>query len=33
VAHPDVFESYRVMGERAGRMAGLVVVPAAKSGA
>jgi len=27
VAHPDVFASYRVMGERAGRMAGLVVVP------
>jgi YfiH family protein len=27
VSHPDVFESYRVMGERAGRMAGLVVVP------
>jgi YfiH family protein len=27
VAHPDVFDSFRVEGERAGRMAGLVVVP------
>lgn len=27
VSHPDVFDSYRVDGERAGRMAGLVVVP------
>jgi YfiH family protein len=27
VAHPDVFDSYRVDGEKAGRMAGLVVVP------
>ena len=27
VAHPSVFESYRVDGERAGRMAGLIVVP------
>lgn len=27
VAHADVFDSYRVMGERAGRMAGLIVVP------
>ncbi len=27
VAHPDVFASYRVMGEQAGRMAALVVVP------
>ena len=27
VSHPDVFDSYRVMGERAGRMAGLIVVP------
>jgi YfiH family protein len=28
VSHPDVFESYRVSGERAGRMAALIVVPA-----
>lgn len=27
VSHPDVFDSYRVDGEKAGRMAGLVVVP------
>lgn len=27
VAHPDVFDSYRVAGERAGRMAALVMVP------
>ena len=27
VAHPDVFDSYRVEGEKAGRMAALVVVP------
>jgi YfiH family protein len=27
VAHPSVFHSYRVEGERAGRMAGLIVVP------
>ncbi len=27
VAHPEVFDSYRVDGERAGRMAALVVVP------
>lgn len=27
VAYPDVFESFRVKGERAGRMAGLIVVP------
>lgn len=27
VSHPDVFDSYRVHGERAGRMAALVVVP------
>ena len=27
VAYPDVFESFRVRGERAGRMAALVVVP------
>ena len=27
VAHPSVFESFRVEGERAGRMAGLIVVP------
>ena len=27
VAHPEVFDSYRVHGEKAGRMAALVVVP------
>ena len=27
VAHPQIFDSYRVAGDRAGRMAGLVVVP------
>ena len=27
VSHPDVFDSFRVAGERAGRMAALVVVP------
>jgi len=27
VSHPDVFDSYRVAGERAGRMAALIVVP------
>ena len=27
VSHPDVFDSYRVAGERAGRMAGIIVVP------
>lgn len=27
VAYPHVFDSYRVAGERAGRMAGLIVVP------
>jgi YfiH family protein len=27
VSHPDAFESYRVDGERAGRMAALIVVP------
>jgi YfiH family protein len=27
VTHPDVFDSYRVMGEAAGRMAGVIVVP------
>ena len=27
VSHPDVFDSYRVDGERAGRMAGIIVVP------
>ena len=27
VAHPDVFDSYRVDGEKAGRMAALIVVP------
>lgn len=31
VSHPDVFASYRVAGDRAGRMAGLVVVPPAQS--
>ena len=29
VAHPETFDSYRVDGERAGRMAGIIVVPAA----
>ena len=29
VSHPDVFDSYRVAGERAGRMAAVIVVPAA----
>lgn len=28
MSHPDVFDSYRVHGERAGRMAGIIVVPA-----
>lgn len=28
VSHPAVFDSYRVDGERAGRMAGIIVVPA-----
>lgn len=28
VSHPDVFDSYRAAGERAGRMAALIVVPA-----
>jgi YfiH family protein len=27
VSHPEVFDSYRVAGEKAGRMAGLIVVP------
>ena len=27
VSHPDIFDSYRVEGERAGRMAALIVVP------
>ena len=27
VARPDVFDSYRVAGEKAGRMAGIIVVP------
>jgi YfiH family protein len=27
VAHPGIFDSYRVAGERAGRMAGIIVVP------
>lgn len=30
VAHPDIFESYRVAGANAGRMAGLIVVPEAR---
>ena len=29
VSHPGIFDSYRVDGERAGRMAGIIVVPAA----
>ena len=28
VSHPDIFDSYRIAGERAGRMAGIIVVPA-----
>lgn len=28
VSHPDIFDSYRVAGERAGRMAAIIVVPA-----
>jgi YfiH family protein len=31
ISHPEVFASYRVAGDRAGRMAGLVVVPPAQS--
>jgi YfiH family protein len=31
VAHPDIFDSYRVQGERAGRMAALIVVPPASA--
>jgi YfiH family protein len=27
ISHPEIFDSYRVAGERAGRMAGLIVVP------
>lgn len=27
IGHPDIFDSYRLAGERAGRMAGLIVVP------
>lgn len=27
VTHPDVFDSFRIAGDRAGRMAGLIVVP------
>ena len=27
VSHPEIFDSYRVEGERAGRMAGIIVVP------
>jgi YfiH family protein len=29
VSHSDVFDSYRVAGDRAGRMAGIIVVPSA----
>jgi YfiH family protein len=29
VAHPDVFDSYRIAGDRAGRMAGVIIVPPA----
>jgi YfiH family protein len=29
VSHPEIFESYRVAGDKAGRMAGLIVVPEA----
>jgi polyphenol oxidase len=28
VSHPDTFDSYRVAGDQAGRMAGIIVVPA-----
>ena len=28
VSHPEIFDSYRVKGERAGRMAAIIVVPA-----
>jgi len=28
VSHPEIFDSYRVSGEKAGRMAGLIAVPA-----
>lgn len=28
VSHPDILDSYRVMGDQAGRMAGVIVVPA-----
>ena len=31
VSDPDVFDSYRVDGERAGRMAGIIVVPTASA--
>lgn len=31
ISHPDIFDSYRVAGERAGRMAAIVVVPQAPS--
>jgi len=27
VSHPDIFDSYRVAGEKAGRMAGIIIVP------
>jgi polyphenol oxidase len=27
VAHPEIFDSYRVAGDRAGRMAGVIIVP------
>ena len=31
VSHSDIFDSYRVAGENAGRMAGIIVVPDAKA--
>jgi polyphenol oxidase len=32
VSHPEIFDSYRAEGERAGRMAAIIVVPARASG-
>jgi YfiH family protein len=32
VSHPEIFDSYRVDGERAGRMTGLIVVPHLRRG-
>jgi len=32
VSHPDIFDSYRVAGEHAGRMAGIIVVPGRRTG-